>query len=225
MGIDNLSAKHKPLENEELESVSKGFEASIDETADFLFDQYMKQHLLDKFFEDLEDFLDEEHIEDIRAALASYTDSEVVIATAIPHELRERNFQRLHDEIINEKKTPVEAVKHLVEVSNRYGFGVGYHTSPVDIHPKSNGEWNIKATEQDHRDGDIARAYYSSRFRHLYKAKNDGYIYAVRTSPEDKTDGNWSRSSSLSIIMRVPFREVHDYVVQTAQKMKKTAKK
>tara|TARA_B100000900_G_scaffold408914_1_gene423951 strand:+ start:243 stop:920 length:678 start_codon:yes stop_codon:yes gene_type:complete len=225
MGIDNLSVSHKPLKEEKLDSALKSSEMSPEEIADFLFDQYMKQHLLDKFFEDLEDYLDTSQIEEVRASLASYKDDEVTIATAIPNELREKNFQRLHDEVTKEGKTPAEAIKRLVEASNRYNFGIGYHTSPIDIRPTANGVWNIKATEQDHRDGDLARAYYSSKFRHLYKAKNDGYIYAVRTSPEDKTDGNWSRSSSLSIIMRVPFREVHDYVVQTAKKMKKTAKK
>jgi len=156
----------------------------------------------------------------MRKILAEYSDEEVVGAISLPYQLRQETFKRFANMISSGEKTSEEVIRNLVEGSKKYGFGVGYHTSPKDIRPNSQtNEWFIKGTENDHRDSDLSRAYYSSRFRHLYKAKEVGYIYAIRTHPEDRTDGNWSRASSLSVIMRVPFKEVYDYVTQTVREV------
>ena len=66
-------------------------------------------------------------------------------------------------------------------------------------------------------------AYYSTKYRHLFRKKNPIFVYIVRTEPTaHKTDGTWSRAGSLSIVARVPFREVIDYVESTApQELKK----
>lgn len=218
--LDIVSREHTPLREE---GVVQYEPRMSEDLHDSLFDQYMKQHLTDKFFEDLEDYFTFDEVDQMRKTLADYSDEEIIAAISIPHKLRDGNFEKFHGEVERGEKTPEEIIRRLIDVSKRYGFGVGYHTSPTDIKPRPDGEWFIKGTENDHRDSDLSRAYYSSKFKHLYKAKEVGYIYVVRTHPEDKTDGNWSRASTLSVIMRVPFREVHDYVTQTVAKIQKSS--
>ncbi len=61
-------------------------------------------------------------------------------------------------------------------------------------------------------------AYYSTKYRHIYKKKHPKFIYIVRTDPSThKTDGNWSRSDSLSVITRIPFEQVVQIVESTAR--------
>ena len=221
MSLENMDAtsrSHRPLERAVVES--RALLEHREDLEDLLFDQYMKQHLTDGFFEDLEEYLTEEHVEEVRSALAAYSDSEIIAAVAIPYELRDRLFSACQRHITEGKKTPKAFIADLVHRSQQEGYGIGYHTSPVDIQPNPRtNEWSIQGTEKDHRDNDLTRAYYSSKFKHLYKAKGDGFIYVVRTHPENKTDGNWSRASLLSVIMRVPFREVYDYVTETVTDM------
>ena len=82
--------------------------------------------------------------------------------------------------------------------------------------------WDIKGTEKDHRDDDRNMAYYSTKYRHLFKKKGPKFVYIVRTEPQThKTDGNWSRAGKLSVVTRVPFEEVFEYVEKTSRAIEK----
>lgn len=195
---------------------------------DMLFDEYMKQQLIEDFFSELGDYLDDEHLDAMKGALSEYSDEEVYATISLPKELRERQFTNFYKKIQNGAE-PRELMRDFVAASFKYGFGVGYHTSAVDIKPDSaSGRWEIIGREHDHRDNDLARAYYSSHYRHLYSPKDHQlyvkkahpkFIYIVRTEPTHKTDGNWSRASRLSIIARVPYADVVNYVESTTKKV------
>jgi hypothetical protein len=178
-----------------------------------LYRKFMQQHIVDYFFESMRDvgFKDSE-INEMQDALSACSDQEILGALSIPYELREKQLSRIADQLDSGKVQPKEAIAHLVAVGKKYGFGVGYHTSPHDIRPDALGAWTINGTEPDHRDDDMTMAYYSTQYRHLFKKKDPRFIYAVRTTASDRTDGNWYRAPSLSVIMRIPFAEVHGYV-------------
>jgi hypothetical protein len=185
---------------------------------DYLFDEYMKQNMLDGFFESMYDHFDDNQIERIRETMADLSDEEVVSILSLPYELRESQFARW-GAVIEQGHDPADVIKNFVSVLSAHNFGVGYHTSPFDIRPNEEGRWDIKGTEPDHRDDDVLMAYYSTQYRHLFKKKNPKFIYAVRTEPKShKTDGNWSRAAALSVIARVPLEDVVDYVESTCAK-------
>jgi len=224
--LDNITREHNPIDGVGTMVNSSDHRKSREKLEDFLFDQYMKQHLIDGFFEDLDEFVEEKDADVMKKALSKYNDAEILSTISLPHQLRKRNFEAFEEAIYTEGQDPEKVMNNFVNRAKVHKFGVGYHTSAADIRPNSEtGEWIIKGTENDHRDNDLSKAYYSSKFKHLYKAKDAGFIYAVRTSPEDKTDGNWSRAGTLSVIMRVPFHEVYNYVIQTVRDKvnKKTA--
>lgn len=193
-----------------------------DPISDQVFDQYMKQQLVEDFFEELDEYIEPEDVDRMRSVLSDYEDEEIYAALSLPKELRELRFEKFKKSLEEESETPEELIKELVEVSQKYGFGVGYHTSPNDIRPDKNGHWVIAGTEPDHRDGDRAMAYYSTQYRHLFKKKDPKFVYMVRTEPQThRTDGNWSRASTLSVIMQVPFSEVFNYVEKTTHAIEK----
>jgi hypothetical protein len=195
---------------------------------DMLFDEYMKQQLIEDFFNELLEYVDDNDVDVMKGALAQYSDEDVYAAISLPKELRERQFTSFYDKI-SAGKNPKEVMGEFVSMSAKYGFGVGYHTSAADIKPDdTTGRWEIIGREHDHRDNDLARAYYSSHYRHLYspkdhqlyvKKQHPQFIYIVRTEPTHKTDGNWSRASRLSIIARVPYQDVVSYVESTTKKV------
>ncbi len=193
---------------------------TIEKTKDRVFDEYMKQKIMVEFYADLKDYFSDEEIDVFRSEFAKVSDEEFESIISIPHELRHKLFEKLFAAF--DKGMSLEDVVsgYIKQVSSR-GFGIGYHTSPYDFGPNENDTWNIAGTEKDHRDDDRMMAYYSTQYRHLFKKRHPKYIYAVRTSFSDdshKTDGNWHRADSLSVIMKVPFQEVIDYVESTVRK-------
>ncbi len=177
-----------------------------------LFEQYMRGAVLKDFLDALEeeDF-SEEQMQNFRSALGSLSNEEAFAILSLPSELRSKYVEKLKLDIV-EGKNISSIVKERAKKAKEYGFRIGFHTSPIDIKPKVNGEWVIKGSEKDHRDGDIPMAYYSSKYRHLFKMKHPKFIYVVRTEPDHRTDGNWSRAPSLSIVTSVPFEQVFNYV-------------
>lgn len=186
---------------------------------DFLFDSYMKQQLLEDFFESLGGYFDDEEIDQVRSVLAQCSDEEIYATLSLPYELRERKFEDFESRIAAGESIE-DVITNFVAVSSKYEFGVGYHCSPIDIRPDDIGSWQISGTEADHRDNDLTMAYYSSQYRHLFKKRHPKFIYVIRTDPSThKTDGNWSRAASLSVVARVPFEEVFKYVEETAKEI------
>lgn len=203
------------------ELIMEQSESSVEELKDTLFDQYLKQQLIEDFFQHLEEYLDEGEIDAMRGELAKHDDEVVYATLSLPHELRNRRFSKFQQEV-ELGKDPGELMKSFIELSTKYGYSIGYHTSPNDIKPGENGQWNITGYEQDHRDDDLSKAYYSTKYRHLFKKKDPKFIYIVRTDPEThRTDGNWSRAGILSVVTRVPFADVVEYVESTVQDMQK----
>ncbi|MFN3188446.1 MAG: hypothetical protein ACK42D_02805 [Candidatus Paceibacteria bacterium] len=193
---------------------------TVEKIKDRVFDEYMKQRIMMEFYADLKDYFTEEEIDIFRSEFSKVSDAEFESIISIPHELREKIFEKIFSAY--NKGLPLEDLvcDYIRQVSSR-GFGIGYHTSPHDFGPSDGGKWNIKGTEKDHRDDDRMMAYYSTQYRHLFKKRHPKFIYAVRTSFNDdshKTDGNWHRADTLSVIMKVPFEEVIDYVESTVRK-------
>lgn len=198
---------------------SENIPRNPEQLKDFLFDAYMKQQLLEDFFESLGGYLDGSEIDAARGAMVDFSDEEIYAALSLPHELRERKFAEFEKSILAGESVE-NVIKKFVSVSSKYKFGVGYHCSPVDIRPDENDAWQINGTEADHRDDDVTMAYYSSQYRHLFKKRHPKFIYIVRTDPTThKTDGNWSRAASLSVVARVPFEDVFKYVENTAKEI------
>lgn len=197
---------------------AKNFEGDAEGLKDYLFNEFMKQHLIADYFEHLLDYLPEEDIDAMRFVLAEYSDAEVVSVLSLPRELRERMFEKFEKQI-DDGADASEVMRTHAEAIVKHGFSVGFHTSPRDIRPEEDGSWMVKGTEADHRDDDRMMAYYSTQYRHLFKKRHPKNIYIVRTDPKShKTDGNWSRADSLSIISEVPFDEVYKNVEATAKK-------
>lgn len=195
---------------------------TLEKLKDRVFDEYMKEKIMVEFYTDLEDYFSKEEIDIFRSEFSKVSDVEFESIISIPHELKYKLFERLF--ALYEKGMSLEDLVHsYIEQVSSHGFGIGYHTSPYNFGPNENSEWNIKGTEKDHRDNDRMMAYYSTQYRHLFKKRHPNWIYAIRTSFADeshKTDGNWHRADTLSVIMKVPFREVVDYVESTVQKEK-----
>lgn len=223
-GFESFGGGRKDIKEENItgENIAEAeAETSVEEMKDTLFDQYLKQQLIEDFFQHLEEYLDDKQVDAMRGELANYEDADVYSTLSLPFELRDRKFTSFHKEI-EAGKDPAVLMKTFVEASKKRGYGIGYHTSPNDIKPNDNGQWNITGYEKDHRDDDLSKAYYSTKYRHLFKKKDPKFIYIVRTDPEThRTDGNWSRAGILSIVARVPFSDVVEYVESTARDLEK----
>lgn len=199
------------------ETVVDNENLTFDETRDLIFNQYMEQQLLDSFFEELadEEFTSEQ-IDEIRSALFGQSNEAVIGITALPFELRS-NFIRRLKQVVATPSGVKEMFIRIAATIEQQGYSIGFHTSPADIRPDDQSRWVIKGTEADHRDNDLTMAYYSRQYRHLFKKKDPRYIYVVRAERDHRTDGNWFRAPSLSVVMRLPFEEVHGAVERSVR--------
>lgn len=195
----------------------KELKKNPEEIKNYLFDEFMKNQLLNDFFQSLQDYFSSTQIDEMRRELINYSPEQIYAALSLPAELRDRKFTEFEQKI--ESGLGINEIVHeFIEKSFIRGFGVGYHTSAVDIRPDENGSWFIKGTEADHRDDNKLMAYYSTQYRHLYKKSNSKFIYIVRVDPSShRNDGNWHRASALSVVARVPFEKVVRYVETTAK--------
>lgn len=212
---DTISSE---IDNFNPEEIVSEFKGSPEALKDHVFNEVAKAVLVKEFFEALEDFFSVNETDQMRAEMTKFSDEEIIAALSLPHELRLNMFERMEQECAAGKDVSV-VLREYVERVSKYGFGIGFHTSPLDLRPEEEtGRWMIKGTEADHRDGDRLMAYYSTKYRHIYKKKHPKFIYIVRTDPSThKTDGNWSRSDSLSVITRIPFEQVVQIVESTAR--------
>ncbi len=198
---------------------------SIELIKDKVFDQYMKIKIMDDYISDLRDYFSTEEISVFQQSILELSDDELVNLISIPFELRHKLFKKLFD-AYTDGMTLEAVVSGYIAQMQAYQYSIGYHTSPYDFGPDDKNQWNIKGTESDHRDSDRMMAYYSMQYRHLFKKRHPKFIYAVRSSVADgshKTDGNWYRGDTLSVIMKVPFDEVVQYVESTVRKEERPA--
>lgn len=197
--------------------VANSLERSDPKFKDKLFYAYAKQAVMGVFFDRLVEFVDEDDIDKMQGVLADCTEEEILSVISLPEELSERIFSDFEKRIL-EGENAEDVMKSYVEKVAKYKFSVGFHTSPEEVrHHSDTGAWTIKGRQKDHRDDDLPMAYYSKQYHHLYKKKGVKYIYVVRASPEDKTDDNWYRNSSLSVITKLSFHEATQYIEQLAR--------
>jgi hypothetical protein len=135
-------------------------------------------------------------------------------ALSIPKELLSRRLEALKKQNL----LPADMVSRLHEDSSRHGFRVGYHVSNRDIRPQKDRQgnilhWCVIGTEPDHRNNDIAMAYYSLDLEHLYRKKKAAYLYLIRaitgadTTHRMDNDNSWGRAPRLDIISRLDLEE------------------
>ena len=163
------------------------------------------------------EFTDAE-IEEIEQVIAKLTFEDAMRVFSVPYETAVRKFRMLREKVDSGDIQPRDIPGLLIEEAERYGFAVGYHNSPVEIKPDKEDRWFIKPTERDHRDGDLAKAYFATTYKTLYRKGTPRYMYIVRTLADNtKTDGNWSRSNGMSIITSVPIDRVDAWVDRFTQ--------
>lgn len=216
MKVDQFTREHKPLESTaDLEKLS-----AHESLENFLFEQYMRSQLVNDFFEQMEEYgISEKTVKDMQDAVSPLGNDEVLAALSLPFEIREKWYSDIERSVESGKETPEDFVQRLVGLGKKYQFTIGYHTSPNDILPDENGQWQIHGTENDHRDNDLSMAYYSNKYRHLFKKKGPKFIYVVRAEKGHRSDGNWNRAPSLSVVMRLPFEQVVQYVDATVKEI------
>jgi hypothetical protein len=174
---------------------------------DRIFDQLVAGKVLDTFSEELEEAdFSEETMAEIGRTFAGLSESEKRAVLAIPAQLRPPLFARYGKEIAEGRQTGSGMIRDILEKAEKYGFTLGFHLSPADIRPDKDGSWMIRGTEKDHRNNDMAMAYYSTDYSHRYLKKPSRYLYVIRaetgeqTSHHQDNDGTWGHASTLSIV-------------------------
>lgn len=205
---------------DQLQEMAESFEGTEIQFKDTLFNEYAKQAVLSLFFERLSEFVDFDDMDRMQEVLADCTEEQILSMISLPEQLVEKNFS-LFAEKIEAGEAPEDVIKEYIEKISKYKFSIGFHTSPYDIKPDSEtGEWVIRGRQKDHRDDDKPMAYYSKQYRHIYKKTGSKYIYVVRADAEHKTDDNWYRGSTLSIVARLKLHDVMQYVETYARQRK-----
>lgn len=171
------------------------------------FPRVIAQHLIENLCEDFSEAgFEDEDIEQIQQALDELSEEQKRAVFSVPAELRISLYTRYFDRIRAGEITIEGMIEDLREKNERNHFTLGYHLSPREIKADTNGNWVIKGTEPDHRNGDIPMAYYSLDYRNRYREKPCKYLYIVRAELRDQSghyrDNNsvWGRAPSLSVI-------------------------
>lgn len=197
---------------DQLQHVVNSLERSDPKFKDKLFYAYAEQAVMAVFFERLSEFVDHDDLDKMYKVLSQCAEEEALSAISLPEELSERIFSDF-EKRISAGEHAEDVMKSYIDKVAKYKFSYGFHTSPQEIrHDPQTGAWTVKGKQKDHRDNDFPMAYYSKQYRHLYKKDGVKYIYVVRASPDDKTDNNWYRNNSLSIITKLDFYKATQYV-------------
>lgn len=176
-------------------------------------------------------------------AVKNLPEEDILSTLAIPKELQPKLFSRFAEQLENKKTTTENFVQQLLKRVKEKGYRLGFHVSNKDIEPtelpdKDSEEgllrWEINGSEQDHRDDDLLRAYYSFDYQNLYRVKSGNYLYLIRaetgpSTPHKKdNDGAWGRASTLSIITRLNLKEIDtqiDHMIEQSVNQNKEIKK
>lgn len=183
--------------------------------------------LVNKLFDTIKNSMEEadvspEAITGFLNAVKKLPEEDALSVLAIPHELQNKMFSRFNEQLTKKKTTPEAFLALLHKNAKEKGYRLGFHISTKDIEPTDLPQdeedeiqkWEISGTEQDHRDNDLLRAYYSLDYQNLYRKKGGDHLYLVRaetgpsTSHRQDNDGSWGRASTLSIITRLNLPEV-----------------
>ena len=83
-GKPDTLTKHHPVPKIETER----FLGSPEKMKDYLFDQYMKQQLLEDFFDELSDYLPFSEVDEMKQAIVECPEADIYAALSLPKELR-----------------------------------------------------------------------------------------------------------------------------------------
>lgn len=195
---------------------------------EFAFTQAVLGHVLGAFEESLEDVgFEPEQVEEFKKSLRTLDEEGIRGVLSLPYELREGRLSRLKKRIDEGELTVGEVVELLHKEASLKGYTIAFHVSDYDI-PKNeaHGAWVVDGKEQDHRDADLPRAYYSLDFEHLYTGKKAGFIYLVRaqtgegTSHRQDNDEKWGRATKLDIIDRLHYDQLMEETEKIVEKLK-----
>jgi hypothetical protein len=174
------------------------------------------EKLLEQFTEQLEEAdFDSDEIEQIKIEFAKQPIFLQKQILSIPAELRTRNFPLLKQQIVAGTKQIQDVISTLKEAGKKGNCTLGYHTTNRDILP-SGERWFIRGLESDDRDN-LARAYYSLDYEHIFRAKPAKFLFVVRAALNDESHildktNNWGRASTLPIIQRLDLQEIDNDV-------------
>jgi hypothetical protein len=200
-------------------------EAVLEQLKEEAFRSIILHELTENFEENLANAeFSEEEIREVENEIAQLSFEDATKVFSIPHDVAPRKFNLLRERVDKGQIEAKDIPKLLIEEAQRYGFGIGYHNSSAEIKPNKNGEWFIKPTEADHRDNDLAKAYFATTYKTLYRKGGPRFMYIVRTIAENtKTDGNWSRSNGMSVITSVPVDRIDGWVSRVAREKENAA--
>ena len=164
-----------------------------------------------------------ESFDDVFFGDDSFSEREREMFCTVPYEVRLKQFNSFFAENHIDKKdfnrdSWKEFVKYIIELNIDLDPHIGFHATPNVIpRDKVEGEvrggWSIKGTEHDHRNNDQLMAFYSLSLEKLFRQKNIGKLYIVRSNLANgynhypDNDGHWGRSGNLSIISEIDFTD------------------
>lgn len=203
-------------------------------------EELFKGILVNKLFDTIKEGMEEadipeENITSFFNAVKKLPEDDILSVLAIPHELQARMFSRFAEQLKHKKTSPESFSQLLHKQAKEKGYRLGFHISGKDIEPIDISEneedellkWEISGTEQDHRDDDLLRAYYSLDYQNLYRKKSGTHLYLVRaetgpnTSHRKDNDGSWGRASTLSIITKLELPQVDKQIDEIIQEERK----
>ena len=192
--------KEEKYSNEKITEPEKVFEALVFQkiTEDY------KNDLLEVGFDD-------EQVFEFLMAITEYKHEDRGKIMSAPYELRKKTLKYYFGEVMFKKMTIKEMVKDMYETADENNFCLGYHTSPFEIKKEIKTKvknekveaWDVKGSENDHRDDDVRMAYYSRDFENVYNHRQFEHIYIIRGRETDKNDTKWYRAQTLSIISSI----------------------
>ncbi len=188
----------------------------IEEVKESAFRSIILSTLHENFVAQLDDAgFEEDEIRSIESSIADMSYEDAVAVFGTPASISQRRFKRLLAEVRTGSLKAGSIAKQLLDDARAKGFGIGFHNSQYEVQPDpKSGDWLIRPTQQDHRDGDLPRAYFATSYKTLYRSKYAmKYLYIVRTIDEHtKSDGKWSRTNALSVIDEVPLDRIDKWV-------------
>lgn len=201
---------------------------------EILFKHFVEKYIISDYKKDLKEIgVSEECIEMLEDVFNSdeFSEREKEMFCTVPYEIRLRQFESFFSKnnIPKNKMSRKDCsnfIKHIIDLNIDLDPHLGFHVTPFFINKiknqKSNREsWNIKGTEQDHRNNDQPMAYYSLSLERLFRKKEIKKIYVVRANLAEGSnhypdnDGHWGRSGSLSIVSEIEFSDEEERALDT----------
>ena len=182
-----------------------------------VFTAVIYRELADIFYETLDELgHDDAWIDAVKDEILSLDPETTIAMFAIPEDVKERYLG-----IQSKGKNPHDFIQGLVQNVETYHWRVGYHASKFEVQKREGTPYSIIGKEIDHRDNDLARAYYSTSYMSIYRDKPARFLYVIRaetgedSSHRKDNDGrNWSRASTLPIVTRLDITKIHHEIEQ-----------